>query len=381
MNQPTTDRPRIDFKATAERADLRALIVADRGEPVRGKWICPFHPDQSPSLGLIADGHRFKCWACGETGDAIEWVVRRENVSNVEAARRLDPSLGSPDDRRGPRARPAEPRQTIPIRPEPRHPVWRSPDWQAAVEAIVSQTEADLWEPAGRRALDWLRGRGLADLTLRRFRVGFSPIWQASEPVEALRDGDGPQPIKLAPGVVLPWPAPTIGEGDDGPQWTGCNVRRLAADPSAPLPPKVPKYQAIAGSARGFGYPWPELLPTQIGPPALVVEGEPDALIASQEVGDIAHAITVGGATQEPDPSALGFLARCPWLLIATDYDGPGIEAAGRWIARFPHKARRLVLPHGKDIGEFSQVGGDVRAWLKDELHRLGIHPHRERTR
>ena len=31
---------------------------------------CPFHDDRNPSLGLIANGKRFRCWACGATGAA-----------------------------------------------------------------------------------------------------------------------------------------------------------------------------------------------------------------------------------------------------------------------------------------------------------------------
>ena len=50
---------------------------------------CPFHEDQTPSLGLYCDTDRFYCFACGATGDTIAFIQRFYRVSFREAIERL----------------------------------------------------------------------------------------------------------------------------------------------------------------------------------------------------------------------------------------------------------------------------------------------------
>ena len=49
-----------------------------------GKALCPFHNDRHPSL-LVADDH-FYCFACGEHGDAIDFVSKLFHLSLYDAA-------------------------------------------------------------------------------------------------------------------------------------------------------------------------------------------------------------------------------------------------------------------------------------------------------
>jgi hypothetical protein len=368
----------IDFAAVAARADLRALVESDLGPPDRSrKWRCPFHDDHSPSLGLTPDGRRFKCWSgrCGATGTALDWLMQREGLSIVEAAKALDPSL---DDGRSDRdRRPAKPKPAKPARvqAEAPPPAWTSPEWQAAVDELVGRAEADLWSSDGREALAWLHGRGLEDFTIRMFRLGFLPDEGWTRPVPW--PGGTVAGIHHERGILVPWVAPgawytAAGDAPDGPRWCGANVRRLMPDVAEPWT-GPDKCRALRGSERGNLYPLPDVLPTQGTPPALLVEGEIDALLGWQEAGPLAFAGTVGGASQTPRPSALGGLARCPWLLLGFDHDEAGLDAVRTWRERAPHKARRVLLPHGKDVGEFVQAGGDVAAWLASEFRRLGL--------
>ena len=52
----------------------------------------------------------------------------------------------------------------------------------------------------------------------------------------------------------------------------------------------------------------------------------------------------------------------------------PRIATRGCSLPSSPRKARRLILPHGKDIAEFHQAGGNVLGWLQSEMTRVGIH-------
>lgn len=50
---------------------------------------CPFHEDQTPSLGVYCDTDRFYCFACGATGDTITFIQRFYRMSFREAIERI----------------------------------------------------------------------------------------------------------------------------------------------------------------------------------------------------------------------------------------------------------------------------------------------------
>ena len=100
---------RIDRQALLVRTDLAAIITADRGQPDPfRRWVCPFHDDHHPSLGLSRDGRWFRCWSCGAKGNAIDWHMLREGLSFPQAIRQLDPGA-LPAETRRPGKPPASP--------------------------------------------------------------------------------------------------------------------------------------------------------------------------------------------------------------------------------------------------------------------------------
>lgn len=52
------------------------------------KASCPFHSDRTPSMGF--KNGRFKCFGCGESGDAVDLVAKLYGTSLREAAARLN---------------------------------------------------------------------------------------------------------------------------------------------------------------------------------------------------------------------------------------------------------------------------------------------------
>ncbi|BBK21446.1 DNA primase [Amedibacterium intestinale] len=50
--------------------------------------VCPFHDDHSPSLSVNPQRQIFKCFACGEGGNAIKFVQDYENISFPEAVKK-----------------------------------------------------------------------------------------------------------------------------------------------------------------------------------------------------------------------------------------------------------------------------------------------------
>ncbi len=121
--------------------------------------LCPFHDDHKPSLYVNPQKQIFKCFACGAGGDAIRFVQLSARVDFREALTMLarqagiDPRQGTPD--------PAISRKREQLR--------RVLEWAAR------WFERNLWQPAGRGALEYARRRGMTDDTLRAFNLGFAP--------------------------------------------------------------------------------------------------------------------------------------------------------------------------------------------------------------
>lgn len=57
-----------------------------------GKALCPFHSDNHPSLSI--KNERYKCWACGASGDMFDFVQNLYGDSFMEAIERINRDLG-----------------------------------------------------------------------------------------------------------------------------------------------------------------------------------------------------------------------------------------------------------------------------------------------
>lgn len=55
----------------------------------RYRALCPLHNEKSPSFFILGDKNVFKCFGCGEYGDALDFVSKYEKISVVEAAKKL----------------------------------------------------------------------------------------------------------------------------------------------------------------------------------------------------------------------------------------------------------------------------------------------------
>lgn len=94
----------IDIFALRASTDLVALISSRVKLTKRGKdWYgqCPFHSgDRTPSFSVVPAKHFFHCHGCGAHGDALDFVMRTEGLSLIEAARRLGGADASPEAKR-----------------------------------------------------------------------------------------------------------------------------------------------------------------------------------------------------------------------------------------------------------------------------------------
>ena len=70
--------------------EVQAAFLGE--EPKRGKLPCPFHLDRTPSFHIYDDG--FKCFGCGENGDAVDFVAKLQGISPLSAAKAIAGQFG-----------------------------------------------------------------------------------------------------------------------------------------------------------------------------------------------------------------------------------------------------------------------------------------------
>lgn len=88
----------IDIAAIRAATNLVALIgerIELRRRSREYYGLCPFHNERTPSFSVVPDKGFYHCHGCGAHGDALDWIMRTENLSLPEAAKRLG---GEPAD-------------------------------------------------------------------------------------------------------------------------------------------------------------------------------------------------------------------------------------------------------------------------------------------
>ncbi len=329
---PNVHTMRIDWQSERERIALTRVASDLMGSPPgRGRdplwWVCPFHDDRNPSLKVDPVRQRWKCFGCGEQGDAATLVMRLHNLTFPEAVRQLTGgSLGLSTYRST-------------LKPRPARPVGPSGLPASEAVAMVAQSHARLWTSEGSRPLAYLMGeRCLTEATIRQARLGWTPGMK----LPTAAGGEW-----TPRGWTIPW--------FDGDRLTMVNLRR----PDATGPKYVHAFRDAPTVFSGtFGT-------TRPGLPLVVVEGEFDAILLGQELADLALVISLGPASIHPDPTILDrFASYRPWY-AAHDADDAGDNAAAHW----PASARRVRPPDPfKDWTEAQQEGINLRRWWTDRL-------------
>lgn len=100
MAVPGLGKP--DILVTIQRAGIE---LRQRGARFWG--ICPFHSEKTPSFSVDPEKQRWKCFGCGENGDAIDFVRKLKGLSFREAVS----LLRIPDGLRGNREHKADPQR------------------------------------------------------------------------------------------------------------------------------------------------------------------------------------------------------------------------------------------------------------------------------
>lgn len=138
----------------------RYIDVTKQGRNHRA--LCPFHNDKNPSLMISHDKQIFKCFVCGEGGNAINFVQKYEHTSYLEAARKVADLVGFDHE------------QLKIIKAErvisPNLvPLYRCLTDLASFYATALQTVE------GKEAKAYLNGRSINNDTIKKFQIGYAP--------------------------------------------------------------------------------------------------------------------------------------------------------------------------------------------------------------
>lgn len=123
------------------------------------KALCPFHNEKTPSFTLYPENGSFYCFGCGTGGDVIRFIRLIENLDYIDAVKFLAARAG----------------MTVPLdeADDSLHKV------KNRIYAINRETarffNTVLFSDMGRAGYDYFRSRGLNDVDMKHFGLGFSP--------------------------------------------------------------------------------------------------------------------------------------------------------------------------------------------------------------
>ena len=316
---------------------------------------CPFCQAGDNRFLLWPGEDRYWCRRCDRKGDSIQFLRDYRRMGYREALQYLgrDVDTNHINDN-------VDTNDTNDTnRPRPASLAPPASEWAVQARAFLLECQAHLMErDTNPRALAWLHGRKLTDQVLRSYGVGYNPedcyVDRGSWGLPPAQDGKGrPKRLWLPRGIVIPWLV-------DGELW-GIRIRRPAGEP---------KYYWIPGGT-------PALFNADVlqpGRPAVLVEGEHDALTIAQVAGDMAGVAATGSTHGGRRTRWLARLRSTPAVLVAYDSDDAGEAASRYWLDALPN-ARRW-RPYWSDPNDMARDGVDVRAWLAAGLQWAGLEMH-----
>ncbi len=153
-----------------DRLDIVEIISASVPLKRSGRSFkapCPFHPEKTPSFYVTPDKQIFHCFGCGVGGNVFSFIMKLEKRDFLEVVKELAERVGVelPNDF-APKDREREERLAVASR--------------VNSQAMNFYHDFLLKSPEAQKARVYLRGRGLNEETLDRFKIGLSPdSWDA----------------------------------------------------------------------------------------------------------------------------------------------------------------------------------------------------------
>lgn len=314
------------------RTDLVQLVgrrvkLTRKGREMWG--CCPFHQEKSASFKVSNERRLYKCFGCGNGGDAFRWLIETEGLNFREAVEKLAGEAGvelpkwSPED---------EEREQ------------KKKSLYDIVELAAKFYEVQLFEPAGREARDYLKGRGLDGAAARQFRLGYAPSGNGL--IAHLTGHNVTQDDMIAAGLARPaedgrpmrdffFNRVMFPIGDGRGRIIAFGARALEAD-AKPKYINTGETPLFSKGTQLYNFATARAAAIKAGT-IILAEGYMD-VIALVRAG-FAHSVAPLGTALTEDQLHL-LWRTAPEPILAFDGDAAGLKAA--------HRAAHLALPHLK---------------------------------
>lgn len=347
-----------DGKALVLQAtDIVELIGQSVALKRRGKsfvGLCPFHQEKTPSFHVDAGKQFFHCFGCKASGNAIDFVMKRDRVEFLDALRSLADRAGIelPRSGGGDRQKASE-RQLL-------------FDAQSQAAAFFENSLND--EAVGAKAREYLAGRGFSPEIIRQFRIGLAlESWDA-----LLRS---PLMKKYPPGVMAAAGLVKARQNGEGfydtfrnrimfPIMEEAQARIIAfggrqmPDGDEPKYLNSPETPLFSKSRCVYGLNFARQRMIETGT-AVIVEGYTDVVMAHQY--GVTNVVSIlGTAMTEQHVNLLKRFAE-KRIVLLFDADEAGDTAVDRSVELFLTKDVEIAiasLPEGVDPDEYVMQNG-----------------------
>lgn len=327
--------------------------------------LCPFHNEKTPSFNVNPHMGIYKCFGCGESGDAITFLQKHEHLSFVEAVRWLAK------------------RYNIELEEEEQSPEQQLEQSERESLAVVQQWALDwsvdqLWntEEGRRVGLSYFTERGFREATIREFQLGYVPAKGDAFAQAALAHGLVPELLESAGWIKrredgTPWDFfqgrvtfPILGLGG---QPIAFGARTLRSDKKLPKyfnSPESPLY-VKSRSLYGIAHAKKAIVEQQA---CLLVEGYTDVISLHQ--AGIRNVVASSGTSLTEEQVRL-IKRFAPAVTILYDGDAAGMKASLRGIdlvLKEGLSVKVVAFPEGDDPDSFARkhASSDIQAYIAD---------------
>jgi len=238
-----------------------------------------------------------------------------------------------------------------------------SEKWQDAARSFILRAERYLWlpnVPKAVEALEYLRARGLTDETIKNAHLGYCPLgkdgrWYFDsfehwgiDSAQLRQDQREKGGVRIPDGIVIPWVE-------------GSTIWKIAVK----RPGEKLDYGQVLGSGEGMY----NVDSIEYDKPAMIVEGEIDALSVQQEAGDLVAVVATGSTTRGRLMRWNADLAMASIVLQSYDEDAAGDQGAEYWLETLKHSIRwspGVCKDPNEMLQQQAQPGATtVREWVE----------------
>lgn len=323
--------------------------------------LCPFHSEKTPSFSVSPSKNIFKCFGCGKGGDTVHFLMEYEQISFVDAIKKLADKFNVPIE------------ETVPS------PEYLEQQNQEESLFLVNQFARDffvhhLWEtPMGKSVgLSYYNSRGFTEEIIRKFQLGYAPDTGDALLQEALQKGYDKENLE-ALGLVSE-------KGRDffrgramfaihnpSGKIIGFGGRILNTVLKAPKYINTPETEVYHKSEVLYGLYFAKKA-IRKADQCILVEGYTD--VVSLHQAGIENVVSASGTSLTEDQVKL-IKRHTREALVLFDGDQAGIKAAQRGLNLLLEEGmnvRLALLPEGEDPDSYvTRLGSDdFKAFLQD---------------